>query len=180
MGFEWERSRNLCSCLKTSRSRHRSTASGGFLSFFLFRDSLSRAGSLLLGGRARSEYCSTALIICCRPHFGKGRQAVDQQRTHISVLSLGSAYKSRARLPEEPTLEELLEADSFERARSIVGSLLKKEKDGSEEVVVPKDIDTQAAKLVKHVDSSVFALCQMRRRLSITNNPPRYWSCSRP
>jgi hypothetical protein len=83
---------------------------------------------------------------------------VDKKRIHVSVSSLGSAYKQRARLPEGETLEDLLESDSFEIACSIVGSLLKKEEDGSKQVVIPEDIDGQAAKLLESVDNSVPSL----------------------
>jgi hypothetical protein len=70
------------------------------------------------------------------------------------VSSLGSAYEPSARLPEGETLEDLLESDAFESARSIVGSLLKIGEDGSEQVDVPEDIDYQTTKLLEFVDNS--------------------------
>jgi hypothetical protein len=156
MAFGRETSRSPCLVRRTSRSRRRSTASGGFSSFFHFEDSHSRTESRLLGGRAHFDCSLPHLIQCNRPHFGKGRQVVDGQRIHASVSTLGAAYKPRALLPNEENLDNIRESDAFESARSIIGSLLKQDDDGSERVIVPEDIATQTTELLEYVDKSAY------------------------
>jgi hypothetical protein len=87
--------------------------------------------------------------------LGSGRQVDEQQKIHSSVLSLGAAYKPSAELPEGRTLNDLVESDAFENARSILGSLLRIGSDGSEQLIVPENIDYQITELLKHADKGV-------------------------
>jgi hypothetical protein len=96
-------------------------------------------------------------MFCSRPHLGRGRQIVDEQKVHSSVMSLDD-YTPCALLPIGKQLYNLQDYDPFERARSILALLLTEDENGSKRVDDPETIKSLSTELLDCIDNSMFGL----------------------